>query len=540
MQQINSTISNGVFSPVAERSGATAMAEALKIHQVEKAFAVVGNQINDLVIALDKVGIEIITCRHEGNAAMMAEAYARSSGHIGVVLTIPGPGVANALVGLLEAYTACTPLLLLTAVQPSRSQPSPHDKLFHGMDHVAVTRPMAGHSATIASRLDFEVEMKRSFATLKAGRPKPVLLELDMGWMKQTHIYDLTSVEAPPQTQFRPEDIQHMALMVSESRRGVIVGGRGILAAKAGPAFQALVERLNMPVLTTTLGKGALSERHPLHMGKLYEPCCRHLLADADLVVAIGCRFSQVDTDDWNIPLDGVPIIHMDADKAVFNNEYRASISASGDLSVMMNKMRDLVPPNKSSAWRISEIQAQTVADRSPRPFMAECFNELLQEEDTLVVDVHEQGYPMVEHFEARRGERFLFPGLSLALGYGIPAAIGARFAQSSGRVICFSGDGGFMMSCQELATVAKYGLDILFVIVDDAAYGTIKSNQTKNHGVSIGVDIENPDFELLARSFGFPWWKVESLRTLPVQMRAALEMSGPRVLVVPKSLLPQ
>jgi acetolactate synthase-1/2/3 large subunit len=469
----------------------------------------------------------------------MAEAYARRSGKIGVVLTIPGPGLTNALTGLLEAYSACTSLLLVTAIQPSRSQPLPHDKLFHGLDHVSVSRPISGHSASIASRLDFEVEMKRSFATLEAGRPRPVMLEIDIAWMRRKDDFEFQALEPVRPEVPRQEDLDRVATLISQSRRGLIIGGRGVLAGKADGPFAILAERLNMPVLTTTLGKGAISEHHRLHMGKLYESCCRQLISDADLIIAVGCRFSQVDTDDWQIPMESTTLIHIDAEGKVLHNEYRADVALVADLRLFLEALTPLLDFKKDQSWALDKVSAQVTADRGQAPFLVACFNEILNKEDTIIVDVHEEGYPMVEHMRMHQGTNFLFPGLSLTLGYGIPAAIGARFAAEQGQVVCFCGDGGFLMSCQELATVAKYNLDILFVVVDDSAYGTIKKTQTITHGKAIGVDIKNPRFDLFVQSFGFTYREVDSLLKVPALIRHTLSESGPRVLVIPKKLLP-
>lgn len=517
-------------------TGAAALAAVLRLHSVKKVFAVVGNQVNDIAIALAAEGVELITCRHEGTAALMAEAYARTSRQIGVVLTIPGPGVANAAVGLLEAYTACSPVLLITAAQPRRLPNAPHDALFHGLDHVAACEPMTGYSATVADRRDFELCMARALATLEHGRPRPVMLEFDIAWMRRVDNYDLSGFDDNASLPVDAESMDRAAALVSKARKGVIVAGRAILAGGAESAFKNLVDRLGMPVLSTTLGKGALPESHPMYMGNLYEPACGGILADADLVLAVGTRFSQVDTNDWTIPFPSVPLVHIDPDCRVLGCTYLPNAGIAGELVSTIEHLSEKIGGMSAQEWDLPLLHAKACDERGPAPIIATVFNELLDATDALVVDVHEQGYPLVDHVRVQHGSKFLFPGMSLALGYGVPAAIGVRLANASGRVIAFCGDGGFLMSSAELATAARYALDLVFIVVNDNAYGTIKTNQAANHGVALGVDLTNPDFELLARSYGFSYSRPRNKEEVWSAVRQALSRKGPQIVEIAKS----
>ena len=519
-------------------TGAEALAAVLKSRGVSKAFAVVGNQVNDIAIAFENAGIQIVTCRHEGNAALMAEGYARRSRKIGVVLTIPGPGVANALIGVLEAFTACTAVLVITASQPSRSFPLQHDKLFHGLDQIQITKSITNNSGSISSRCDFDLALTKALSTLESGRPRPVLLEFDIPWMRRNDDYDISKFAIESAPPFAVEVAKEIATAIARSKRCIVIAGMGIFSNHAIHSFRSFIERSGIPVLTTTLGKGVISEFDKFYIGKLYEACCNEVIANSDLILAIGVRFTQVDTNDWTLPLGSIPLIHIDSDPHVINNEYKSYISVTADINDALNTLVPLLPENVGARADLNDLREMVQKSRGEAPVIASMLGSLIRNEDALVVDVHEQGYPLMEHLPVFNGNNFLFSGLSLALGYGIPAAIGARFASTEGQVICFCGDGGFLLSSPELATVSHYKLDIFFIVVDDSAYGTIKTNQSANHGISIGVDITNPKFDLLSEAYDFKYFIAGNLKEVSELLNAAYFTKGPRVLVIPKGLL--
>lgn len=516
-------------------SGADAFARLLRDQGVDRVFSVMGNQVNDIAFALQRAGIELITCRHEGTATLMAEAYARTSRRIGVVLVIPGPGLSNTASGLLEAHMNCSPVLVVTVRQPVRFPRMAADKLFHGLDQCEFTGAITGYRATIDNSTAFEMNTRRMLETLLAGRPRPVFLEFTLDFLRQ----DIRVSSPTPQVSVDPapsqQQLEEAARLISTSKRALIVAGRAIIASGAEEALFKLAVRSQIPVLTTTLGKGAFPERDPLHLGKLYEPVCSEIIADTDLFIVIGTRLSQVDTADWSIPLSA-PIIHIDPEPIQFNSVYNAEVTIAGDLEPTLQRLIPLLDSYKT-CWDIPHVQHELSLQRGPLPLAARMLDELLEPGDVLAVDVHEQGYPLVERL-ALNGQKFLFSGTSLCLGYGIPAAIGARFAQRQGRVLAFCGDGGFLMSSAELATAAHYGLDIVFIVVNDRAYGTIKSHQCNKYGRSIGVDLTNPDFETFSKSFGFMYKSVPHESELYQALTWACAQSRPVVIEIDKSIL--
>lgn len=516
-------------------TGADAFAYLLREQKVEIVFSVIGNQVNEIAFALNRVGINLITCRHEGNATMMAEAYARVSRRIGVVLVIPGPGVSNTASGLLEAQMNCSPVLVVTVRQPSRFPNIASDKLFHGLDHCQFTQTITGYCGTIDSSLGFELHCRMALESLQGGRPRPVFLEFTVDFLLELVTQPLW-IASPQKPAVPPaESMKKAVQLITSSRRPLIIAGRAVIASDAVHSLHELAESGHIPVLTTTLGKGAFNERHPLYMGKLYEPACRELITNADLLIAVGTRFSQVDTDDWQIPLSA-PLIQIDPNTEQFNSVYDVEVALAGDLRSTLEGIKKLLPELWND-WSFSETHCDIDIQRGPEPLMATLLQKLLKPNDILAVDVHEQGYPLVEHLRLD-SQVFLFSGTSLCLGYGIPAAIGARFASRTGRVVAFCGDGGFIMSSAELATAAHYMLSIIFLIVNDNAYGTIKNHQISHYGASLGVELSNPNIGDFVRSFGLTYRSVDNEKNLYPTLLWALEQQGPIVIEIDKSIL--
>ena len=516
-------------------TGADAFAHWLRAQGVELVFSVMGNQVNDIAFALQRVAIRLVTCRHEGTATMMAEAYARSSRRIAMVLVIPGPGVSNTASGLLEAQMTASPVLVVSVRQPTRFPGRPADTLFHGLEHCQFAQALTGFCATIACASDFDIHLRQALQTLGGGRPRPVFLEFSVDFLRGE--LDASALQSWPVIACAPKAglLQDAARLIGSAQRVLIIAGRAVIATGAEDPLLELAEHLQAPVLTTTLGKGAFPERHALYLGKLYEPACRELIAEADLVIAIGTRFSQVDTDDWRTPLSA-PLIQIDPDLEQFNSVYACDVALCGDLTQALEGLRGLLAP-ANSAWRLAALSRDVGHLRGPAPLIASLLHELLHPGDIIAVDVHEQGYPLVEHLLLDQ-QTFLFSGTSLCLGYGIPAAIGARLAHAQGRVVAFCGDGGFLMSSCELATVAHYGLAIVFVIVNDQAFGTIKNHQLAHFGATAGVELTNPDFATLTHSFGFEYRAINRLEDLHSGLCWALGQSKPSVIEIDKALL--
>lgn len=516
-------------------TGADAFAQWLRDQDVELVFSVMGNQVNDIAFALQYVGIRLITCRHEGTATMMAEAYARSSRRIAMVLVIPGPGVSNTASGLLEAQMTASPVLVVSVRQPVRFPDRPADKLFHGLKHCQFTQAITGFSATVTCESDFDIHLRQAYRTLHGDRPRPVFLEFTVDFLRGE--LGPKSVQSSPVVACVPNAgrLHDAVRLISSSQRVLIIAGRAVIAAGAEAALLGLAEHLQAPVLTTTLGKGGFPERHALYLGKLYEPACRDLIADADLVIAIGTRFSQVDTDDWRIPLSA-PLIQIDPDTEQFNSVYACDVALCGELKQTLGLLQGMLAQT-ISGWDVAALSRDVGLLRGPAPLVASLLHELLLPGDIIAVDVHEQGYPLVEHLLLDQ-QAFLFSGTSLCLGYGIPAAIGARLAHKQGRVMAFCGDGGFLMSSCELATVAHYGLAIVFVIVNDQAFGTIKNHQLEHFGATAGVELTNPDFKALTHSFGFDYRAINHHEDLHPVLWWALDQTRPTVIEIDKALL--
>lgn len=518
-------------------TGAEVLVEALAGKGVTKLFSVVGNQLNDILMAAHSAGIEVVACRHEGTACLAAEAYARTSGGLAVCLVIPGPGVSNALTGLLEAQTNCAPVLLLTVRQPSRRPRRDYSTVFHGLDQVAACTPFTRYAGSVRSAHELGIALQHAFSVLEAPRPQPAFLELDLAVMQgQAEPY----MALPPRAAV-PVDLsalERAADLLVGARRCVVVAGRAVHTGNASPHLRALAEALGAPVVTTTFGKGVIPDDHPLHIGTLYEPEVRELMAGADLVLSVGVRFTQFDTADWTLAI-GAPLVQLDPESEQVNSEYEATVGVVGDLAVSLAGLLDHVGRRARGQEWPPALLAELAARRDAKvPTMVRELSRFADERTIFAVDVHEAGYPAIEYLDVRRPEAFLCSGVSYTLGYGIPAAIGAKLARPDARVIAYCGDGGLVTSSQELATVAKYAFDITFVVIDDGGYGTIRHKQLEQYGVCVGADLANPDFGDLASAFGMEHWVVEDLADVGQVLDKAVALDEAVVIEIDKQLL--
>lgn len=490
-------------------TGAQALANVLANAGVRRVFVVAGNQINEILLGFRDRGLNVIGCRHEGGAALMAEGYARVTGEIGVCVVIPGPGVTNALSGLLEAYTACTPLLLISVRQASARPRADQARLFHGLDQLEACRPVTGVSVTARTPLEFHTALTQALAVLRRDRPRPVFLELAQELVNGLMEFDENAVlHEPFDLSTAPGHIADIADLVESASRPAIVAGAAVGRSRSETELHTLARTLGAPVLTTTFGKGVFPETCPDYVCKTHEASATGILGQVDLVIAVGTRFTQVDTNDWSLQFKA-PLLHIDPDADEVNREYPALATLCGPLRGNLRALNHRLRPRKCK-WASVITNNLVSARKQGTPGMASLLQTLVQPNDIVAVDVHELGYPLVEFLDVDRQGQFLFPGLSLALGYAGPAAIGASLAQPESAVFSFSGDGGLILTGSELATAVKHRASVIYLVANDSAFGTIRANQRTNHNTELAVDLHNPDFQLLAQSYGIQYARID------------------------------
>jgi acetolactate synthase-1/2/3 large subunit len=454
----------------------------------------------------------------------MAEGYARVTGEVGVCVTIPGPGASNAYTGLLEGFTACTPVLLITAQNYKRYAGRSTDKVVHGLDQLRAFGPVTKICRRVEKAEEIPEAVFEVFGALRSGRPKPGLLEITrdaLGGEGEVEIPERnegTKVAAPY------ESIEEIISLLRKAKRPVIVAGRGVYHANAMDELREVAELIGAPVATTAMGKGVFSERNSLWVGCMGNEVARRVLAESDLVLAIGCRFVQIDTDSWSMEIPH-PLIQIDADAKEINREYHAEIGIVADPKLAMEELvRGMQGIKIENGWGENLERYRNEIESSPKPGYLMKLREAMSDDAILSVDVHMHGYEAMSCYEVNDPRSFLHSPLSSTMGYALPAAMGAKVAYPNREVVVFCGDGGFMLSSAELATAMKYNLNVVVIVMNNNCYGTIKDVQLRHFGGTVGVDLFNPDFVTYAEAFKAYGSRVDSEEEFEDMVRKALK----------------
>lgn len=480
-----------------------------------------------------------VLARHELGAALMADGYARASGEVGVCLVTSGPGVTNALTGVGVAHGDSIPVLLLSSQVPSVGV-GREGGYFHEMDQLAATSPLTKWNARADNAGDVPGLMAEGFRRLRSGRPRPVHVEVPADVLAQPCRGPIERIPGDPAPAPDGNAIRRAAELLARAERPLILAGGG--AVGAGRELLGLARALGAPVVTTAMGKGGIPEAHPLSAGLTWrditpdllnmETLFSPLLARADVLLAVGCRFTQLATGNWSMPMPP-RLVHVDVDPTVIGRRYEAAVGIVADaalaLGAILRAAKDGARPRRSAEWTREAAMAR--AARPPlRPF-ARTLREVLPQEAILVADVVRIAYPVLGEFPVSRPRSVLSSVGFFAMGHGLPGAIGAKLALPGRPVVALAGDGGFLMTGQELATAVQAGVPVVSLVVNDGSLTAIRMLQDKHYGRRFAVDLRNPDFAALARAFGAQGLIVRRPAELAPALRRALRASRPALL---------
>ena len=516
--------------------GGDILIECLKAQGVRCLFGMPGTQNLDIYDSLLRCGegaIEHYLVRHEYAATQMADGFARSTGEVGVALTVPGPGASNASTGILEAFTDCVPVLLITGQSDSRFYSKHPGKMFHGLDQMRFFEPITKYRAIAHTVQQIPEVVERAFRTMRTGRPGPTVLEFPM---------DVVTAEGSPRIPAYVHGSRHRAApgadvrtaagRINQAVRPICVVGSAVIHSDARNELRRLVEKIQAPVVVTRCAKGALPENHPLSVRGSNGYLARQAMKLADATIAIGCRFTSIDTRNWKLKLPQ-PLIQLDEDENEIGSEYPCELSLVGDLKTTLQELVEGVEERPQRWKQALETHCAEFATQRPLPLLSE-MRQVLPDDSILSVDVHSIGYSAFDEYPVDRPRSFLYPCIGVALGYAYPAAIGAKVGCPDKPVVCFSGDGGFLMGMAELATAVKYGINLVAVVINDQALTAIKGSQKKHHqGRVIDTDLVNPNFAEMARSFGAAGRRVYNLNDFKGVLEESLSDQQPVVIEV-------
>lgn len=497
-------------------TGAERLCRALEEIGVDTVFGLPGSQNVELFDALRTSRLRTVVATHELAASFMANGYARASGRPGVLATIPGPGFTYALTGLAEAFLDSAPLLHILG-RPA-GKPGRRFQL-QALDQQAIVAALVKRVFVVETAEEIESVLTEAYALCQAGEPGPVVLQVPPTLAAEVSEPRSREIPPPPPSTPPTDDIQHR---LEQAQRPLLYVGQGAFAA-AGE-LRDLVEALRIPVVTTTSGRGVLPEDHPwaIPFDRGSSDVLNELVASADLIVALGCKFSHNGAHGFRLRLPADRLIHVDASPEVLGANYDASMTLVADVPWLIRTLLDRQRARSESArstwteievgrWRERAFQRYRSSwepkVRGLSPPTVEAFFAALRgampAESCLVLDSGLHQMLARRHYRVLEPRGLLLPTDLQAMGFALPAAIGARLARPDRPVVALLGDGGFAMSGLELLTALRERVPLTVIVFNDGHYGLIRKQQLGAHGHAFGTALNNPDFRRFAESVG-------------------------------------
>lgn len=525
------------------RTGAEVLVKALGEHGVRHVFGYPGGQLTPLYDALYREpGIRHVLARDEQAAGFMADGYARSTGEPGVCLAVCGPGVLNAATPLATAFTDSIPVLLISGQVPKAGQ-GVRTGYYHENDQLEACASFTKWRACVDDVQNIRPQIDLAMAAMTSSRPGPVLLEipLDLLRAEPAHLNFPTQPTMISAPSARPGEIESLAELVQGWHKPLILAGGGVIAAGAESALAQVAERLGAPVFHTLMGKGVIPADHLLaaelpwfqatsdltDMGSFLSP----LFKEADGLLAVGCRFSQVSTANWKLPMPPA-LAHIDVDRSEIGRHYPVTLGINADAKHALTRLLETLPTNMRRPWAGPSPSRRQW--RLPGLDLLGPMQRVLPRDAIICADITRLAYIMLAEFPVYQSRTFLHPAGFVSMGYGLPAALGAKTAHPNRTVLAIVGDGGFLMSGMELATAIQEKLPVIVVLINDNCLTLIKAIQERRYESRfLGVDLLNPDFAIFAKAFGVRYWRTDSDSAFESALREAVTINQPALIEV-------
>ncbi|OLP18605.1 acetolactate synthase large subunit [Leptolyngbya sp. 'hensonii'] len=519
------------------------LVQCLEKEGVRYVFGLPGEENLEVLQALKNSSIQFITTRHEQGAAFMADVYGRLTGQAGVCLSTLGPGATNLMTGVADANLDGAPLVAITGqVGTDRMHLDSHQYL----DLVAMFAPVTKWNAQIVRPSITPEIVRKAFKLAQSEKPGAVHIDLPE---------NIAAMEAPGEALSTGQlekvfasfsSIETAAAAISNAQHPIILVGNGAIRAHASEAVTNFATQLQIPVANTFMGKGIIPYTHPLSMWTIglqqrdYISC---LFERADLVIAIGYDFIEYSPKRWN-PEGTIPILHIAASPAEVDSCYTTLSEVTGDISDSLQEILSRVRrPDKADPY-VTEVKASLQADFEyyandagfpvkPQKMIYD-LRQIMGPADIAISDVGAHKMWMARHYHCNQPNTCIISNGFAAMGIAIPGAIAAKLVYPDRKVVAVTGDGGFMMNCQELETALRVGTPFVTIIFNDGGYGLIEWKQQNHFGESNFIKFGNPDFVKLAESMGLKGYRVEAATDLVPILKEALLQPIPTVIDCP------
>ena len=531
--------------------GGRALVESLRAQGVDTVFGLISIHMMEVYDALYDLqdSIRFIGGRHEQAVAYMADGYARASGKPGVFLTSTGPGAANAVGAMGEAWAGHSRVLHVTSNVELALVDQRRGAIHEPYRQAEMFRHVADWSALIRSVEEIPDRVYEAFQRFQTRPPRPIELELPVDLQGQEADVEVLSFRESPPRQGDAARIEEAVRLMETARRPAIIAGGGVLTAAATPELVQLAERLDAPVLTSDAGKGAFPADHPLYVGSIvggrvygHNPVHQELAA-CDLVLAVGTRLPYRFTAGVGLKLPA-NLVHINLDSEVFHKNYPARVAIEGDAKAVLRQLltatdgKDLSrgPKARQQIRKLRQQLYQGLVEEGPNQQRTmDALRQVIPREAVVVFDSTVPYYWAMRGFDFYEPRTFLSPHGWGGIGFGFPAALGAKAARPDVPVVVITGDGGFQYNMQELGTALQEGLDVIVLLFNDNAWGILKGIQRRSYqGHMIGTDLKNPDFLKWAEAYGAPATRAYSLDELTQTLERALASNHLHIIEVP------
>lgn len=542
---------------ISRRSGGQILVDALRIHGVKRAFCVPGESYLAVLDALHDVQeeIDLVVCRQEGGAAYMAEAYGKLTGEPGICFVTRGPGATNASVGVHTAFQDSSPMILFIG-QVARDQQ--YREAFQEVDFRQMFGPLAKWVVQIDDTRRIPELISQAFHRAVNGRPGPVVVALPEDML--TEMAEVSDAGPFKRVLMTPavEQIAAMQQLLERSERPLMVLGGSGWDAESVHDIRLFAEQQNIPVAASFRCQDLFDNRHPNYIGDLGFAASAQLssaVKNADLLLVVGSRMGEVSTGGYaalDIPVPKQTLIHVHQGIEELGRVYQPALAINSSLSTFAKSAAKLPAATcqiKSEWTRTLNKNYRENLQHSPSPGdvqMAEIIGWLNRSlpDDAILTNGAGNYAVWLQRFYQFRQYRTQLGPTNGSMGYGVPAAVAAKLTCPDRVVVSFSGDGCFLMNGQEIATAAQYGANVIFVVINNGMYGTIRMHQERNYpGRVSGTELRNPDFAALAQAYGLHGEVVTATSEFAPAFERCLEISRPSLIEVrvdPEALTPR
>ncbi len=540
-------------------TGAEALIKSLEQQKVDVIFGILGGAILPVYDALcGNTKIRHILSRHEQCAAHAAEGYARASGRPGVCMATSGPGATNLVTGIANAYMDSSPLIALTGQVPSKGINTSYmigRDAFQEADIIGITTPITKHNYQVRNPADIPKIVNTAFYIATTGRPGPVLIDLPKNVQAETTEVEFTNkIDARGYNVVTDPDLAQIIIaaeLLSEAEKPIILAGGGVITSNASDELMQMSDLLMAPVATTFMGKGAFPEVHPLSVGSIGmhgNPAANRLISEADTLLAVGTRFSDRATTNIDTFCSNAKKIHIDVDAAEIGKNIDVDVPIVGDakasLRILHAALLKKLKKKEGKAWtkrvkeakeKLSPLIKDTPKDLVPKTLLSE-LRKLLPEDAIVTTEVGQNQMWSALYFQALKPRTFISSGGLGTMGFGFPAALGAKVACPNRAVVDIAGDGSFIMTEQELASSVTENIPVTVIVLNNSVLGMVAQWQRalyKKRYMAVNLG-KTPDFVKLAEAYGAQGFRVGSVTEFQKAVKEALKSKVTTVIDVP------